>query len=235
VGPDVHKKTIAVATVEARASADVRFYGTIPDTPDAIRSMLRKLAKGGQRLHLGNFSRFASPRQLMASLGLNPSEHSSDATIRRGAITKTGNSLARTCLVEAAWTYRHPARVTQIIRERLQGLPEPIRAIAWKAPVRLSSRYRKLVAAGKSAPKAIVAVARALVGFIWAIARLVEPKAATIAVPKARARADSRPLTRGRGLKRRGGGIDPRQRGGARSRTIVSLHGAIVTCKTLWR
>jgi transposase len=121
VGPDVHKKTIAVATVEARASADVRFYGTIPDTPDAIRSMLRKLAKGGQRLHLGNFSRFASPRQLMASLGLNPSEHSSDATIRRGAITKTGNSLARTCLVEAAWTYRHPARVTQIIRERLQG------------------------------------------------------------------------------------------------------------------
>jgi transposase len=184
---------------------------------------------------VGNFSRFASPRQLMASLGLNPSEHSSDATIRRGAITKTGNSLARTCLVEAAWTYRHPARVTQIIRERLQGLPEPIRAIAWKAPVRLSSRYRKLVAAGKSAPKAIVAVARALVGFIWAIARLVEPKAATIAVPKARARADSRPLTRGRGLKRRGGGIDPRQRGGARSRTIVSLHGAIVTCKTLWR
>jgi transposase len=77
---------------------------------------------------VGNFNRFESPRQLMAYLGLNPSEHSSGATIRRGPITKTGNSLARTCLVEAAWTYRHPARVTQIIRERLKGLPEPIRA-----------------------------------------------------------------------------------------------------------
>lgn len=362
VGLDVHKKTIAVATVEGRASAEVRFYGTIANTPEAIRSLLRRLSRGGQRLHLcyeagplgynlyrlstglghrcdvvapsliprragdkvktdrrdammlaqllrtgqltevwvpdeaheamrdlvrmraqamkdlrktrqqlmsfllrhgrvfpgthwtkahrrwlgelkfahpaqhlvleellarieraeelsdrlkaaivelvpqwtlapvvaavqalrgvsilvaatvvaevGNFGRFQSPRQLMAYLGLNPSEHSSGATIKRGAITKTGNSLARTCLVEAAWTYRHPARVTQIIRERLKGLPEPIRAIAWKAQVRLSSRYRKLIAAGKSAPKAIVAVARELVGFIWAIARLVEPKAA---------------------------------------------------------
>ena len=133
---------------------------------------------------VGNFSRFDSPRQLMAYLGLNPSEHSSDMTIKRGPITKTGNSLARTCLVEAAWTYRHPARVTQIIRDRLKGLPEPIRAIAWKAQVRLSSRYRKLIAAGKSAPKAIVAVARELVGFIWAIARLVEPKAASMGEPK---------------------------------------------------
>lgn len=369
VGLDVHKKTIAVATVAADASASVQFYGTIPNTPEAIRSMLRKLAKGGQRLHLtyeagplgynlyrlstglghrcdvvapsliprkagdkiktdrrdammlaqllragqltevwvpdeaheamrdlvrmraqamkdlrktrqqlhsfllrharvfpgkhwtkahrrwlgelkfahpaqhlvleellarieraeelcdrlkasivelvpqwtlapvvaavqalrgvsilvaatvvaevGNFSRFTSPRQLMAYLGLNPSEHSSGATIKRGAITKTGNSLARTCLVEAAWTYRHPARVTKIIRDRLEGLPEPIRAIAWKAQVRLSARYRKLVAAGKPAPKAIVAVARELVGFIWAIARLVEPKAAIMEAPKA--------------------------------------------------
>jgi transposase len=368
VGLDVHKKTIAVATVEGRASAEVRFFGTIANTPEAIRSMLRKLAKGGPKLHLayeagplgytlyrqatglghrcdvvapsliprkagdkvktdrrdamtlaqtlragqltevwvpdeaheamrdlvrmraqamkdqrktrqqllsfllrhgrsypgkhwtkmhrrwlgeqkfahaaqhlvleellarieraeelslrlkqaiidlvpawtlapvvaavqalrgvsmlvaatvvaevGNFSRFSSPRQLMAYLGLNPSEHSSGATIKRGPITKTGNSLARTCLVEAAWTYRHPARVTQIIRDRLKELPPPIRAIAWKAQVRLSSRYRKLTAAGKSAPKAIVAVARELVGFIWAIARLVEPQAAVMSEPK---------------------------------------------------
>ncbi len=368
VGLDVHKKTIAVATVAAHASASVQFFGTIANTPEAIRSMLRKLGKGGQKLHLtyeagplgynlyrlstglghrcdvvapsliprkagdkiktdrrdammlaqllragqltevwvpdeaheamrdlvrmraqatkdqrktrqqllsfllrhgrtfpgahwtkahrrwlgelkfahaaqhlvleellarieraeelcarlkqaivelvpswtlapvvaavqalrgvsilvaatvvaevGNFSRFESPRQLMAYLGLNPSEHSSGATIKRGAITKTGNSLARTCLVEAAWTYRHPARVTQIIRERLAGLPEPIRAIAWKAQVRLASRYRKLIAAGKPAPKAIVAVARELVGFIWAIARLVEPKAAIMGQAK---------------------------------------------------
>jgi transposase len=125
---------------------------------------------------VGCFGRFANPRLLMAYLGLNPSEHSSGATVRRGAITKTGNTLARTCLVEAAWTYRFPARVTQIIRDRLASLPEPIRAIAWKAQVRLSARYRRLVVAGKPAPKVVVAIARELAGFIWAIARLVEPK-----------------------------------------------------------
>jgi transposase len=125
---------------------------------------------------VGSFGRFENPRQLMAYLGLNPSEHSSGATIRRGGITKTGNELARTCLVEAAWTYRFPARVTQIIRDRLKDLPEPIRNVAWKAQVRLSGRYRKLTAAGKAAPKVVVAIARELVGFIWAIARMVEPK-----------------------------------------------------------
>jgi hypothetical protein len=103
----------------------------------------------------------------MAYLGLTPSEHSSGATIRRGAITKTGNTLARTCLVEEAWTYRSPARVTQIIRDRLTGLPEPVRNIAWKAQIRLSARYRKLVAVGKPTPKVVVAIARELVGFIW--------------------------------------------------------------------
>ena len=66
--------------------------------------------------------------------------------------------------------------VTQIIRDRLKGLPEPIRNVAWKAQVRISARYRKLIAAGKPAPKAVVAIARELVGFIWAIARMVEPK-----------------------------------------------------------
>jgi len=125
---------------------------------------------------VGSFARFENPRQLMAYLGLNPSEHSSGATIRRGPITKTGNALARSCLVEAAWTYRFPARVTQIIRDRMKTAPEPIRNIAWKAQVRLSARYRKLTAAGKPAPKVIVAIARELVGFIWAIARTVEPK-----------------------------------------------------------
>ena len=101
---------------------------------------------------VGCFSRSKSPRALMAYLGLNPSEHSSGATIRRGAITKTGNTLARTCLVEAAWTYRFPPRVSQIIRDRLKELPEPIRAVAWKAHVRLWARYRKLTAAGLGQP-----------------------------------------------------------------------------------
>ena len=119
---------------------------------------------------VGSFGRFENPRQLMAFLGLNPSARG--ATIRRG----TGNALARTCLVAAAWTYRFPARVTQIIRDRLEGLPEPIRHVAGKAQIRLSARYRKLTAAGKPAPEVVVAIARELVGFIWAIARMVEPK-----------------------------------------------------------
>ena len=113
-----------------------------------VSILVAALRRRGRQLQ-----RFDNPRQLMAYLGLNPSEHSSGATIRRGPITKTGNSLARTCLVEAAWTYRLPARVTQIIRERLKGLPEPIRAIAWKAQVRLSARYRKLTAPASRHPR----------------------------------------------------------------------------------
>lgn len=75
---------------------------------------------------VGCFSRFDSPRQLMAYLGPNASERPSGATTRRGTITKTGNALAMTCLVEAAWTYRFPARGTQINRDRFKQLPEPI-------------------------------------------------------------------------------------------------------------
>ncbi len=106
---------------------------------------------------IGSFSRFENPRQLMAYLGLVPSEHSSGSTTRRGPITKTGNSLARTCPkpdlgVEAAWTYRFPARVSRIILERSAHLPEPIRAVGWKAQVRLCRRYRHLMATGKAAP-----------------------------------------------------------------------------------
>jgi transposase len=127
---------------------------------------------------VGDFARFATPRQLMAYLGVTPSEHSSGATTRRGAITGTGSAMARTALVEAAWAYRHPARITQVLRDRLEGLPEPIRAVAWKAQLRLSARYRRLLARGKSAPTAIVALARELVGFVWAIARLVQPPVA---------------------------------------------------------
>ena len=125
---------------------------------------------------VGCFSRFDNARQLMAFLGLNPSEHSSGATIRRGAITKTGNALARTCLVEAAWTYRFPARVTQIIRDRLRVCRS--RSATWPGRRRCDFRrgIASSVAAGKAAPKVVVAIARELVGFIWAIARMVEPK-----------------------------------------------------------
>jgi transposase len=124
---------------------------------------------------VGDFRRFVHPRQLMAYLGLVPSEHSSGSSVRRGGITKAGNALARRVLIEGAWTYRMSARVSRKINDRLEQLPPQIRDIAWKAQVRLCTRYRRLVAAGK--PKVVVttAIAREMVGFIWAIARIAQP------------------------------------------------------------
>jgi transposase len=124
---------------------------------------------------VGDFRRFVHPRQLMAYLGLVPSEHSSGSSVRRGGITKAGNALARRVLIEGAWTYRLSARVSRKIHDRLEQLPAQIRDIAWKAQVRLCARYRRLAAAGK--PKVVVttAIAREMVGFIWAIARIAQP------------------------------------------------------------
>ena len=118
-----------------------------------------------------DFSRFAHPRQLMAYLGLVPSEHSSGQTVRKGSITKTGNAHARRLLVEAAWNYRFNPRIGRAALQRQQDLPEPIRAIAWKAQLRLSQRYRTLNLRGVHHNKVCVAVARELAGFIWAIAQ----------------------------------------------------------------
>jgi transposase len=124
---------------------------------------------------VGDFARFSNPRQLMAYLGLVPSEHSSGARLRRGGITKAGNAHARRALIEGAWTYRMQARVSRKLHDRLEWLPQEICDIAWKAQVRLCSRWRRLVALGK--PKVVVttAIAREMAGFIWAIARQVQP------------------------------------------------------------
>ncbi len=123
---------------------------------------------------LGDLSRFDHPRKVMAYLGLIPSEHSSGENTQRGGITKTGNGHARRMLIEAAWSYRLPARVSRRLRDRQQGLPQKVWEIPWKAQVRLCARYRRLVARGKRTQIAITAVARELAAFIWAIARSVE-------------------------------------------------------------
>ena len=126
---------------------------------------------------LGDLWRFSNPRQLMAYLGLVPSEHSSGASVRRGGLTKAGNSTARRLLIEAAWCYRFPARVSRELLLRQEAQPKPIRAIAWKAQLRLCARYRKLARSGKAANIVTAAIARELTGFIWAIARRVPPAA----------------------------------------------------------
>ena len=124
---------------------------------------------------VGDFSRFDNPRQLMAYLGLTPSEHSSGASVRRGGITKAGSSLARRALVEGAWSYRMQARVSRKLHDRIEALPQAVRDIAWKGQLRMCQRYRRLMAAGKPKVVATTAIAREMVGFIWAIARTVTP------------------------------------------------------------
>ncbi len=122
---------------------------------------------------VGDLSRFDNPRQLMAYLGLVPSEHSSGDTTRRGSITRAGNSHARRALVEGSWTYRHPARVSRQMADRLEHLPQAVRDIAWKAQVRLCQRFRRLEAKGKRSQVVVTAIAREMAGFLWAIARQV--------------------------------------------------------------
>ena len=119
---------------------------------------------------LGDITRFDSPRQLMAYLGLVPSEHSSGGSRRQGGITKTGNGHVRRVLVEAAWSYRFPARKTRIIEQRAEKTSPTVQAIAWEAQKRLCGRYRRLSATGKAKQQVTTAVARELAGFLWAIA-----------------------------------------------------------------
>jgi transposase len=126
---------------------------------------------------IGDVRRFDRPRQLMSFLGLVPAERSTGETVRRSGLTLAGNRRARRVLVEAAWSYRHPARVSQTLRTRLEALPKTVRDIAWKAQVRLCGRYRRLNAAGKKLPVIIAAIAREMAAFLWAIGRQVMPAA----------------------------------------------------------
>jgi transposase len=111
----------------------------------------------------------------MAFLGLVPSEHSTGESRRQGGITKTGNTRARTALIEAAWTYRYPAGIGESHQRRQAHLPQQVRDIAWKAQTRLCARYRRLMARGKRKTVAITAIAREIAAFLWDIATHVEP------------------------------------------------------------
>jgi transposase len=128
---------------------------------------------------LGDFTRFDSPKPLMAFVGLVPSLRASGQSSHSGGITRTGNSHVRRCLVEAALAYRHPARMSRVLRERQRGQNPEVIALAWKAQVRLCGRFRKLRARGKDYNKVVTAIAREMVGFLWAAARLVGPGVVT--------------------------------------------------------
>jgi transposase len=123
---------------------------------------------------LHDIRRFPHPRAVMAFTGLVPSEASTGDRHRRGAITKTGNAQLRRLLIEAAWHYRHEPRPSKRLRQRRQGQPLAVIAIATRAEQRLCRRYRRLSARLKPKPVVITAVARELVGFIWAALQLPE-------------------------------------------------------------
>ena len=125
---------------------------------------------------LGGAWRFAHPRQLMAYLGLVPTENTSDEKRRQGGITKTGNSHARWLLIEAAQHYRLSPKVSKELSVRQQGLSQDLKACAWKAQTRLHQRMMQLQARGKQRNKVTVAVARELVGFVWQIFQLMAPR-----------------------------------------------------------
>jgi transposase len=122
---------------------------------------------------IGDLSRFQTPLQLMAYLGLVPSEHSTGDTVSRGPITKAGNRRARRMLTECAWSYQHPPRVGASKQLKVEAAPPAVREITWKAQHRLYKRYRALIRRGKLKTVAITAVARELAGFIWAVSRQV--------------------------------------------------------------
>ena len=117
---------------------------------------------------LHGFMRFRSPTQLMAYLGLVPTEYSSGSSTRRGGITKAGNGHVRRVLIEAAWHYRHKPRVSREIKKRREGQPPDAIACADKAMRRLHKKWTGMVYRGKPTTKATTAVARELVGFLWA-------------------------------------------------------------------
>ncbi|HKF31494.1 MAG TPA: IS110 family transposase [Jatrophihabitantaceae bacterium] len=154
---DVHLQDIAREPRYAEAVGWLRCFRGI-DTVTAITLVAE----------LHDFRRFRSPSQLMAYLGLVPSEYSSGPRQQRGGITRTGNRHVRRLLIEAAWHYRHKPRVGEALAERRHGQPAVMIALADKAQLRLCRRYRRMERRGKHTTKIVVAVARELVGYLWA-------------------------------------------------------------------
>ena len=145
----------------------------------AALQSLRGVAKIGAATlvtEVGRFSRFESARQLMAYVGVVPSEHSSGGSTHRGSISKTGNARMRHVVGEAAWSYRHRPANGPALKKRQEGQDEDVKAIAWKAQHRLNQRFQKLSAQGKHHGRVVTAISRELLGFVWAIGRAVEAK-----------------------------------------------------------
>ena len=125
---------------------------------------------------LGDLHRFETAGRLMSYLGLVPSEHTTGGDRQQGGITKMGNGIARRALIEAAWHYRTPARISAHLQKRQEELPKAVTDAAWNAQTRLHQRYKHLVGARhKKSQVAAAALGRELAGFVWAIGRMMKP------------------------------------------------------------
>jgi len=144
----------------------------VVDALQALRGVQCTVA-GTTGAALGDLTRFDTPRQRMNSWGFTPSAYSTGERRRPGGLTQTGNSHARRALVEGAWAYRYPAKVSRHLQLRLEKVSKPIQDISWKAQIRLCTRYRQLSARGKHANQVVVAIARELRACMWAIAQEV--------------------------------------------------------------
>jgi transposase len=155
----------------------------IAAAPEAIRAVIAGLQalRGIAQLtavtivaEVGRLSRFAHPRLAMGYSGVTPREHSSGGRQQRGGITKTGNAHLRRAIIEAAWGARYAPAISGPLRQRQAGLPAEVLEIAWRAQHRLHMRYKQLLGRGKTKTQAITAVARELMGYIWAIGTAIE-------------------------------------------------------------
>jgi transposase len=171
----VHVRTECVERIATAVRNEVRTWRSLP-VIQALMTMrsLDFLSATTIVAELGDLRRFPHPKDLMGYLGLVPSEHSSGPTRHRGELTRTGNTHVRRILIEAAWNYRFPARIGESLQPRLEGQPQDIVAIAWKAQVRLCARFRRLRARGVHHNKVTAAIARELCGFIWHIGQKVK-------------------------------------------------------------
>lgn len=173
--------------VEHAAERVARLEGAIDQAIESVPLQMRAVIAGLQALRgikqvsaativaeVGPLSRFSRPKQLMGYSGMVSSESSTGSSVRRGAITKTGNAHLRRIVGEAAWAYQHRPAMSPLLKKRQEGLSEEVKEIAWKAQHRLSSRYRRLTAKGKLRQKIVTAIGRELLGFIWAIGMQVE-------------------------------------------------------------
>jgi transposase len=186
--------------VEHAAERLVRLEQAIDQAVKEAPPQMRALIAGLQALRgiqqvsaativaeVGPPSRFSCPKKLMGYSGMVSSENSTGSSVRRGAITKTGNAHLRRIAGEAAWAYQYRAAVSGHLKKRQEGLSEEVKRIAWKAQHRLCSRYRRLQAKGKIRQKVVTAIGRELLGFVWAIAVQVDKEQLELTSKRGRA------------------------------------------------